>query len=118
MSLFVFLGSTCPYCNGPVNIVEGMVYEYTLDTAGTPNRLESEQYKVAGYCRACEKELIIIPNIRGGYSALPITSESRMLLMDKIHSKRVSLLGNKLIEAEDNPFTNINPTDKDDECPF
>lgn len=116
MQLFAFLGSTCPYCNGEVSIVEGMVYEYTLDKCGIPNSLESEQYRVAGYCKNCEKELFIIPNIRGGYSTLPLTSESRMLLMSKIESKRISLLGNKLMKADDNPF--IESDKEDDECPF
>jgi hypothetical protein len=43
-SLFRNLDGRCPECNGPVNIVEGMVYDYTLDREGLPNFLNSESY--------------------------------------------------------------------------
>ena len=46
-SLFQKLNGQCPYCYGTVNIVEGMVYDYTLDKDGIPAYLNSEEYRVA-----------------------------------------------------------------------
>lgn len=117
--LFKYLGGCCPHCDGEVNIVEGMVFDYTLDKDGNPKYLNSEEYKVAAYCKRCEKCLYVAPNGQGGYTVYPYDSAIPYMLYeanrgsDKI--KRSSLMGIKLLETDGNPFVNI--TDEDD-CPF
>ena len=115
--LFQPLNGNCPYCGGIVNIVEGMVYDYTLDKEGLPSFLNSEQYRVAAYCTTCKKCLFVAPNNAGGYTVYPDNNAIPMMIhsvyTDKHH--RSSALGIKLLECEDNPFTNILD---DDDCPF
>lgn len=119
--LFEKIGGFCPYCKGTINIIEGMVYCYTLDLNGSPNHLNTEDYKVAGYCERCKRSLYVIPNNTGGYTvypdneAIPSVIHNIYLMSNKF--QRSSLLGIKLLEKEDNnPFINIKP--EDDDCPF
>ena len=117
--LFLHGSTTCPYCNGNINIVEGLVYDYSLDSSGMPNNLHTESYKVIGYCKACSTPLIIIPNNEGGYTAYPEMAGIDLLISDVLRNKRSSIFGNKLLEADNNPF--INATEsilEDDDCPF
>lgn len=128
--LFRRINGRCPYCEGEVNIVEGMVFDYILDEDGIPKYLNSEEYKVAGYCRNCKRALYVLPNTCGGYNVYPndaICTSPYML--NSI--KRVSAFGIKLLESEDNPFVNATSDipnqnleykivieDEDDDCPF
>jgi len=114
-NLFMHINGQCPYCNGPVNIVEGLVFDYTLDNDGYPKILNTESYKVAGYCEKCAKELLIMPNDNGGYNAYPPISGVDLVFQSNINNKRMSIFGNRLMTSEDNPFINIA---EDDECPF
>lgn len=118
-NLFQILDGRCPYCGNIVNIVEGMVYDYTLDIHGNPYRLNSEQYKVAAYCKRCEKCLYVAPNEAGGYTVYPDNPAIPAMLHALYNSsdvpKRSSALGIRLLEREDNPFVNL--TD-DNDCPF
>lgn len=112
-SLFQKLNGQCPYCHGVVNIVEGMVYDYTLDKDGIPTYLNSEEYRVAAYCKRCERCLYVAPNANGGYTVYPDNPAIPYLLHTVYRdNKRSSALAIKLLETEDNPFVNI------DECPF
>ena len=115
--LFQKLDGSCPYCGGIVNIVEGLVYEYTLDKDGLPYFLNSEQYKVAAYCKHCDKCLYVLPNNAGGYTVYPDYIDINTLVrsLDKDEHHCLSALGNKFIESEDNPFITILA---DDDCPF
>jgi hypothetical protein len=114
-SLFRNLDGRCPECNGPVNIVEGMVYDYTLDREGLPNFLNSESYKVAGYCEKCKKCLFVAPNSNGGYTVYPDNPAIPDLIANFGNHGRSSALGIRLLESEENPFWNIT---EDDDCPF
>ena len=114
-NVFRKLDGRCPTCNGPVNIVEGMVYDYTLDREGLPNFLNTESYKVAGYCEKCKKSLFVAPNNKGGYTVYPDNPAIPDLIMSLGKYGRSSVLGIKLLESEENPFWNIVD---DDDCPF
>ena len=110
--LFQSLNGKCPYCGGKVNIVEGMVYEYTLGYSGEPNNLESESYRVAAYCKKCSKCLFVMPNESGGYTVYPEPDKvnvQRLIQRDKV--LRSSVLGNTLMDG--NPFHS-----EEDDCPF
>lgn len=114
MNLFQEMNGCCPHCGKEVNIVEGMVYDYTLDSDGTPKYLNSEQYKVAAYCKYCNSPLLAIPNTNGGYTVYPFD----IGVMGQIKSlyeifgvptktQRSSALGIRLLETEEtNPFVN------------
>lgn len=115
MELFQELNGCCPHCGREVNIVEGMVYDYTLNKDGVPNYLNSEEYRVAAYCKNCNTPLIALPNTNGGYTIYPIN----IGVMNQIKSlhdifgvptktSRSSALGIRLLESEEiNPFTNV-----------
>lgn len=117
--LFQPLNGACPHCNGTVNIIEGLVYDYTLDKEGLPEFMNSEEYRVAAYCKRCEKCLFVAPNSVGGYTVYPDNNAIPMMLHQAYARDgrlgRSSILGIKLLEKEDNPFINICD---DDECPF
>lgn len=117
MELFQELNGCCPYCGKEVNIIEGMVYDYTLDKDGNPNFLNSEEYRVAGYCKTCSRCLYVAPNNRGGYTVYPDNNAIPIMLHNVYSSldiqQRTSALGIRLLESDSNPFTNI-----DNDCPF
>ena len=114
VKLFQPLGGLCPHCGNPVNIVEGLVYDYTLDEDGNPNMLNSESYKVAAFCKHCCEGLYVEPNDHGGYTVYPdfnaITSHISMLnsvFGDYTNlNRRSSALAVRLLESDNNPFVN------------
>ena len=110
MELFKPINGTCPFCNGPVNVIEGMVYDYTCDKNGYPNNLNQEQYRVTAYCKKCNKQLYAIPNNFGsGYSIYPVNILTSPFSYNNNSSmKRISVLAETFLEnCEVNPFTNI-----------
>jgi hypothetical protein len=113
--LFLHGSHTCPYCGNNISIVEGLVYDYKLDSDGLPSVLNSEYFKVAGFCESCNVPLIIIPNDEGGYTAYPEIEGIDLLVKDTLRNKRSSVFANKLFKAEDNPFINVLECDN---CPF
>lgn len=108
MELFKPINGTCPFCNGPVNVIEGMVYDYTCDKNGYPNNLNQEQYRVTAYCKKCNKQLYAIPNNFGsGYSIYPVNILTSPFSYNN-SSKRISVLAETFLEnCEENPFANI-----------
>lgn len=116
-NMFRPYNGSCPYCGGIVNIVEGMVYDYTINRDGIPEFLHSENYRVAAYCMHCKKCLYVAPNSNGGYTVYPDDKFVLAMFQDiyKDNTKRSSALGIKLLESDGNPFVNLSD---DDDCPF
>ena len=113
MNVFQPLSGNCPKCGNLVNIIEAMVYEYSLDANGDPFMLESENYKVAGFCKNCGEAMFVMPNENGGYTVYPPdVNVARLMQRDK--HQRSSALGMKLLDKEHNPFVNVT----EDDCPF
>ena len=110
-SLFRQVDGRCPYCNGLVNVIEGSVLEYTLDNDGYPNKLNTENYKIAAYCKNCCRKLFALPNDGNGYNIYPINIEFTLSELDCLdNSSRLSVITNKILSSTDesiNPFTNV-----------
>lgn len=110
MELFTELSGCCPFCGGVVNVIEGMVYDYTLDEYGYPKYLNEENYKVTGYCKRCSKQLYVLPNSMEGYTVYPVNTMHAIMELDLMGlNTRISVLGNKILSSNDdsiNPFVN------------
>jgi hypothetical protein len=113
--LFLQGSHTCPYCGSNISILEGLVYDYRLDSGGFPSCLHTESYRVAGFCEACNVPLQVIPNEEGGYTAYPEVEGVDLLMASVLKDKRSSVFANKLLDADNNPFINILD---DEDCPF
>ena len=112
-TIFREIGSTCPFCGNPVCIIEGMVYEYTLNEYnGCPDNLLSEEYKVAGYCPNCHNQVFVVPE-HGRYKVYPFPVMDNIDKYNRILGKedeptRISLLGDDyMTDIDNNPFTNV-----------
>lgn len=107
MDLFTKIDGTCPYCRGPVDIIESSLYDYTLDKDGFPNKLNHLMYKVAAYCLHCNIQLMAIPHF-GKYMIYPTFIDAEFVL-DPNRKESAALVSAKLLECDEtNPFVNTN----------
>lgn len=109
-TLYTQLNGCCPFCGNNVNIVEGMVYEYELDNNGYPNYLDAEHYKVACYCKHCNRQLYAFPNNKGGYTIYPLNPMYTIHEFNAVLPTRISIISNKILSSTDegiNPFINV-----------
>lgn len=106
--LFRQVGGYCPYCGGKVNIIEGMVFDYTINESGYPELSNEEQYKVTAYCLNCNRQLIAFPNGMNEYSIYPqMNSRLKLIMLNSLNKQHCSITANKLLavtKLEDNPF--------------
>lgn len=114
--LFKEIGGRCPFCDGLVNLIEGMVLDYNLDENGYPEVLNTESYRIAAYCINCAKQLTAMPNGMGGYNVYPINIMDNLRMLELIGIspyERISVISNKILNSTDsevNPFTNVRQT--------
>ena len=114
-NLFNEIGGCCPFCGNKTNVVEGAVYEYSLNEQGIPEYLDAEQYKIACYCKHCQKQLFILPNSNGGYKVYPTDPLFVPYMNAEIKRPRISAIGNMLmVDNKNNPF--INKDDFNESC--
>jgi hypothetical protein len=110
--LFREANGCCPFCGGEINLIEGMVFDYTLDKDGYPNYLNEEHYRISAYCKNCCKQLFVLPNGNAGYYVYPVDINFVIEALEAVtHSNyRLSIISDKILSSSNsdlNPFTNI-----------
>ena len=118
MELFTELNGRCPFCGGEINIIEGDVFEYTLDEIGFPQYLNSEEYRLTGYCKRCKRQMFPLPNGNGTYTVYPYNPMPTINAYNSYVPKRISIISDKVLSSTDeniNPFINVRASLKDDD---
>ena len=92
MELFTELNGRCPFCGGEINIIEGDVFEYTLDEMGIPKYLNSEEYRLTGYCKRCRRQMFPLPNGNGTYTVYPYNPMPTINAYSSYVPKRISII--------------------------
>ena len=118
MELFTELNGRCPFCGGEINIIEGDVFEYTLDEIGFPQYLNSEEYRLTGYCKRCKRQMFPLPNGNGTYTVYPYNPMRTINAYNSYVPKRISIISDKVLSSTDeniNPFINVRASLKDDD---
>lgn len=123
MELFQPLNGRCPVCGGQVGLVEGLVFDYTLDQKGFIGKSNSETYRAVGYCSNCKEERFVVPNDDGSYTVYHPDGKAVPYLLKNTDIKRSSIFSkcSTMLETmhlgDDNPFVESEETE-DFEVPF
>lgn len=118
MELFTELNGRCPFCGGEINIIEGDVFEYTLDEIGFPQYLNSEEYRLTGYCKRCRRQMFPLPNGNGTYTVYPYNPMPTINAYNSYVPKRISIISDKVLSSTDeniNPFINVRASLENDD---
>ena len=118
MELFTELNGRCPFCGGEINIIEGDVFEYTLDEIGFPQYLNSEEYRLTGYCKRCRRQMFPLPNSNGTYTVYPYNPMPTINAYSSYVPKRISIISDKVLSSTDkniNPFINVRASLENDD---
>lgn len=118
MELFTELNGRCPFCGGEINIIEGDVFEYTLDETGFPQYLNSEEYRLTGYCKRCKRQMFPLPNGNGTYTVYPYNPMPAINAYNSYVPKRISIISDKVLSSTDeniNPFINVRASLENDD---
>ena len=118
MEWFTELNGRCPFCGGEITIIEGDVFEYTLDEMGIPEYLNSEEYRLTGYCKRCRRQVFPLPNGNGTYTVYPYNPMPTINAYSSYVPKRISIISDKVLGSTDeniNPFINVRASLENDD---
>lgn len=114
MNMFIEFDGSCPYCGGEINIIENMMYNYSIDNNGVPNNLFEEKYITQAYCTQCNNSMVAVAESDGDtvkYKVYPSEIGQYIYNYERKHNcfndSRASVLSHLVMDKKVTPFSNV-----------